>query len=445
MSALGEVAGRPLSWLGIFRLGLVQTAIGAIFVLSTSTLNRVMVIELGLPAMLPGALIGLHFALQLARPRLGFASDLSGRRTPWIIGGMLVLAAGALLAALATGLMTTMLVAGVALAILAFGMIGLGVAACGTALLVLMAARCAPARRPAAAIIAWVMMIVGFILTAIVASRTLDPFSPHRLLAVAAMIASAGVLVTALATWGIEGATPEAAPAAASRPLAFGPALREVWADRDARRFTLFITLSMLAYGSEEFLLEPFAASAFGLGPAATARLNGLVNGGTLGGMALLGLASPVLARGGFGVTRGAMTFGCLGCALGLVAVAATGLHGDARLLAPAFGALGIANGLYAGAAIGAMMQLVGLRGGSRAGVRMGLWGAAQAVAQGVGGLLATTLLLCARAVATTRPGTYALVLALEAAAFVAAAALALTLAVPAESRPSSAAPAHGG
>ena len=65
-----------------------QTALGSIVVLTTSTLNRVMVVELALPAMLPGALVGLHYAIQALRPRWGYGSDVGGRRTPWIIGGM---------------------------------------------------------------------------------------------------------------------------------------------------------------------------------------------------------------------------------------------------------------------------------------------------------------------------------------------------------------------
>nr|MDJ0778375.1 PucC family protein [Gammaproteobacteria bacterium] len=91
-----------LGWFGIFRLGLVQTCLGAIVVLTTSTLNRVMVVELALPAVLPGALVGWHYAIQLSRPRWGYGSDLRGRRTPWIVGGMAILALGAVGAAAAT-------------------------------------------------------------------------------------------------------------------------------------------------------------------------------------------------------------------------------------------------------------------------------------------------------------------------------------------------------
>jgi BCD family chlorophyll transporter-like MFS transporter len=94
-----------LGWFGIFRLGLVQASLGAIVVLTTSVLNRVMHVELALPAMLPGALIAIHHTVQLMRPRMGYGSDLGGRHTPWIIGGMAVLASGGVLAALATALL----------------------------------------------------------------------------------------------------------------------------------------------------------------------------------------------------------------------------------------------------------------------------------------------------------------------------------------------------
>jgi BCD family chlorophyll transporter-like MFS transporter len=74
------MTGVPLGWLGIVRLGLVQTALGAIVVLTTSTLNRVMVVELALPATLPGALVAFHYAVQMLRPRLGYGSDVEGFR-----------------------------------------------------------------------------------------------------------------------------------------------------------------------------------------------------------------------------------------------------------------------------------------------------------------------------------------------------------------------------
>ncbi|MBC7432101.1 MAG: PucC family protein, partial [Rubritepida sp.] len=128
-----------LSWFGIIRLGLVQTALGAVVVLTTSTINRAMVVGLALPASLPGLLVALHYAIQMLRPRMGHGSDAGGRRTPWIVGGMAVLALGGTLAAAATGLLMTHFWPGIGLAVLAFLMIGAGGGAAGTSLLALLA------------------------------------------------------------------------------------------------------------------------------------------------------------------------------------------------------------------------------------------------------------------------------------------------------------------
>ena len=73
-------SGAFLGWLGIVRLGLVQAAIGALVVITTSTLNRVQVVELALPALLPGVLVAIHYFVQVLRPRLGYGSDIGGRR-----------------------------------------------------------------------------------------------------------------------------------------------------------------------------------------------------------------------------------------------------------------------------------------------------------------------------------------------------------------------------
>ena len=122
---------RQLGWLGIVRLGLVQSAIGAIVMLATSLLNRVMVVEYALPAALPAGLVAWHYAVQLSRPVWGHGSDRGRRRTPWIVFGMGILALGAVLAVDALGLLATRSAWGFALAILAFTMIGAGVGAAG--------------------------------------------------------------------------------------------------------------------------------------------------------------------------------------------------------------------------------------------------------------------------------------------------------------------------
>jgi BCD family chlorophyll transporter-like MFS transporter len=416
----------PLGWLGILRLGLVQTSLGAIVVLTTAALNRVMVVEHALPATLPGALVALHYAVQMLRPRMGHGSDQGGRRTPWIIGGMAVLAVGGVLAAAATAWMGTALWPGIALAVLAFLLIGAGVGAAGTSLLVLLASRVAPERKPAAASIVWIMMIAGFVVTTATAGRLLDPYSPERLIAVTAAVGAIAFMVCLLAVAGIEGrfVVPVAQRAA---PIRFADALREVWAEPVARHFTLFVFVSMLAYSAQDLILEPFAGAVFGMTLGESTRLSSVQHGGVLAGMILIAIVGSA-ARGGIGALRSWIVGGCLMACAVLLTLAFAPSSGADFPLRGAFFALGVANGTFAAAAIAAMMQLVNSGRPGREGVRMGLFGAAQAIAFGLGGFVGTLLLDLGRLATGSVTGGYAVVFLLDAALFLVAAALALRI-----------------
>lgn len=417
----------PLGWLGIFRLGLVQTALGAIVVLTTSTINRVMVVELAMPAMLPGALVGLHYAVQLLRPRLGHGSDAGGRRTPWIVGGMATLALGGVTAAAATVWMSTQPVGGILLAILAFLAIGVGVGCAGTSLLVLLATRVTPRRRPAAATIVWVMMILGFILTSAIGGRFLDPFTPLRLVQVAGCVATLAFLVSLAAVYGIEAAAPSAgassvtapapSPAGTGKP-SFRAALSEVWGEPQARRFTLFVFTSMLAYSAQDLILEPFAGLVYGLTPGQTTQLSGVQNSGVLLGMVLVACLGTAIGGPRLGSLRGWTIAGCLLSACALLVLAFGGWVGPDWPLKPTVFSLGFANGMFAVAAIGSMMSQASDGTPSREGVRMGLWGAAQAIAFGGGGFLGTVAVDLTRWLVGSPVTAYGIVFVTEAALF---------------------------
>lgn len=417
-----------LSWFGIIRLGLVQTGLGAIVVLTSSTLNRVMVVEMAMPAMLPGALVAIHYALQVFRPAWGHGSDLGARRTPWIVGGMAVLATGGFLAAVATAWMTTRPLFGISLAVAAFCLIGAGVGAAGTSLLVLLAKRTDENRRAAAATIVWVMMIAGFIVTTGVAGHMLDPFSPLRLIVVSGCVSVAAMVLTVAGVWGIEGRAIAAVHSPASRassPSSFRAAFAEVWAEPRSRRFAIFVFISMLAYSAQDLILEPFAGVVFGFTPGETTKLSGVQHAGTLIGMAMVPLIGAVYPR-----SRGNLQIwtvgGCIASAVALLGLAAAAIIGPSWPLRETVFMLGVTNGAYAVAAIGSMMALVTTGGEKREGVRMGLWGAAQALAFGTGGFLGTLASDIARYLLSSPALSYAVVFAAEAGLFVAAALMAV-------------------
>ncbi|WP_088280070.1 BCD family MFS transporter [Ideonella sp. A 288] len=416
-------------WGRIARLGLVQAALGAIVVLTTSTLNRVMVVELALPALLPGVLVALHYLVQISRPRMGHGSDVGGRRTPWIVGGMALLAASGVVAALATVWMGTNPVAGTLLAMLGFAGIGLGVSASGTSLLVLLAKRVRPDRRAGAATLVWLMMIVGFAVTAGVAGKLLDPYSPARLLAVCSGVSVLALLLTLAALAGLEGrhagtaqATDDEAPVA---PGEFKAAMQAVWADARARRFAIFVFVSMLAYSAQDLILEPFAGAVMGYTPGQSTSLSGVQHGGVLVGMLMAAAAGRSWRGRRFGTLRGWTVGGCIASALAMAGLVVSGLVGQAFPFKPTVFVLGMANGAFSIAAIGSMMQLATEGTGSREGVRMGLWGAAQAIAFGLGGLIGTGMSDLSRLLFASPGAAYASVFALEGAMFLVAARIA--------------------
>lgn len=423
---------RPLGWAGIVRLGLVQAALGAVVVLVTSTMNRVMVIEAGLPAALPAALVMLHYLVQVVRPRFGFGSDVGGRCRPWIVGGMAVLGLGAVLAALAIDVMTGSRIAGLALALLAFLLIGGGVGAAGTSLLVLLTKRVAERRRAAAATIVWVMMIFGFVLCTAIVGRILEPYSAQRLLAITGAVALIALAISLLATIGIEsrGGIANASALPARRPEAgsFRRALAEIWNEPRARRFTIFVFVSMLAYSGQELILEPFAGAVFAMTPGATTQLSSLQHGGVLSGMLLVALICSGIGGRRLGSLRGWTIFGCFASATSLLGLCAAGLFAPAwPLKANAF-LLGFANGIFAVSAISSMMGLAGQGREAREGTRMGLWGAAQAVAFGFGGFIGASASDVARHFVASTGLAYSLVFGIEASLFLLAAVIAARL-----------------
>lgn len=407
-----------LTWFQIVRLGFVQMALGAVVVLTTSTLNRLMVVELSLPAILPGLLVGLHYGIQLTRPHWGFYSDTGGHRTRWIIGGMVALAAGAFIAACALPVFPQSFAMGVVISIVAYTLIGLGVGASGTSLLALLATTTAPHRRAAAATITWLMMIFGIAVTAGTVGQLIDPYSPTLLIKIVGIVVSLATLVTCLAVWRIE------RHLIAKRepdPTPFREGLQEVWGERKARNFTIFVFLSMTAYFMQELILEPYAGLVFGFTPGQSTSLSGAQNGGVFLGMLSVGILATGLK---IGALRNWVMTGCIGSALALTLITFLGPIGPGAPLMPAVVLLGFFNGMFAVAAIGSMMALAADGAKRREGTRMGLWGAAQAIAAGFGGLIGAAMVDILR-LSMSDTQAFGAVFIAEAALFIAATAMA--------------------
>jgi len=416
-----------LSWLRILRLGLVQMALGMVVVLTTATMNRVMVVELALPAILPGLLVSLYYGTQFMRPHFGHGADAGGRRTPWIVGGVAVLGLGAIGAALSVGLMGSSPALGIATAVPSFLLIGLGIGAGGTNLLALLAARVGEGRQAAAGSAVWIMMIFGLAATGITAGILLDPYTPARLVAVTVGVAAIALTLAVIGVWGQE-RTPAPAKPQENRGLAFRQAARELWADRRVRGFTIFVFASMLAYNLQDLILEPFAGHVFGLTVGQSTQLGGMHHAGALVGMLAVLLSGTLIARWVAVPIRVWIVGGCVLSGMALIGLAYGGMQGPGWPLGPNIFILGLANGAFAVAAIGAMMGLAREGSESREGIRMGIFGAAQAIAFGLGSFLGTAAADIMRSLTDDDALAYGSVFAAEGVVFLVAALLALSL-----------------
>ena len=414
---------KTLGWFSIFRLGLVQACLGAVVVLMTSTLNRLMVVELSMAATVPGFLVGLHYAVQLSRPKWGLISDLENNRTKWINLGMLILGIGANLATLSLVLFHSNPFLAMLLSIIAYTLIGLGVGASGTSLLALMAKHTAERRRPAAAMITWLMMIFGIAMTAGIVGMLLVPYSFELLLKIVAGLTVLTMIISFIATWKIEDNLDEIRQTDEEKaPLL--EELKSLWEHSKTRNFTIFVFLSMTAYFMQELILEPYAGIVFQYTPSQTTSLSGMQNGGVFVGMLTVGILATALK---FGTLKSWVQAGCLGSCFMLISIMLLGQINSSLPLELAVVGLGFFNGMFAVAAIGSMMSLAGSGSKRREGTRMGLWGAAQAIAAGFGGLLGTILVDLLQVADLSPVNAYGMVFSLEASLFALAALLAST------------------
>lgn len=401
-----------MGWGNIARLCLVNAAIGGMAALPVNLFNRLMTVELTLPAILPGLLVALHYAVQISRPAWGHRSDAAGKRVPVILSGMTVLAVGVIAAAWGVTLPTAQ---ALAVWVVAYIAIGLGIGAAGTSFLALLAVATPDGRRPAAATLAWLMLIAGAIAASIGTGVALTAYKTVNLVPIVAVAAAVAVLLTILATLGMDRQTP-----APKRTPPLMAALRETWADPAARRFTGFVFLSILAFYLSELIFEPFAGHVHGLAPDASTKLSGAKDGAALVGM----IAAGSLSSFRIGSLRAWALVGCLISAAGLLALGAGGP------LMPSTLTLGLGNGLFVVGAIGSMMRLASTRHGSE-GTAMGVFGASQAIAAGFAGLIATATLDILR-LSLPDATAYGTLFAIEAALFIAAAIMAARILGPA-------------
>ncbi|NKX45056.1 PucC family protein [Roseicyclus persicicus] len=374
----------------LLRLSLFQVSVGMAAVLLLGTLNRVMIVELQVPAFLVAMMVALPVLIAPFRALLGFKSDtyksaIGWKRVPylwfgtlWQFGGLAIMPAALLvLGGEVTQVRYPIPYAGEILAGLAFLMTGLGMHMTQTAGLALAADRATDETRPRVVALLYVMFLIGMGGSAIVIGYLLRQFTPIELIQVIQGTAVVTVVLNVIALWKQE----RVRPMTRAEREEEGPSFRAAWADYasggTAGRLLAVVFLGTMAFNMQDVLLEPYGGEILGLSVSSTTLLTASWATGALVGFAL---AARWLAAGINPYRMGAR--GILAGVAAFSAVIFSNPMGSAPLFFTGALFIGFGGGLFAVSTLTAAMTMPAGKAGR--GLALGAWGAAQATAAGL-------------------------------------------------------------
>jgi MFS transporter, BCD family, chlorophyll transporter len=367
----------------LLRLALFQVSVGMAMVLLIGTLNRVLIVELGVPAWLVSLMVGLPLVFAPFRAFIGFRSDnhrsaLGWRRVPYIWMGTLLQFGGLAIMPFALLILSgdthgPMWIGHLASA-LAFLLVGAGLQTTQTAGLALATDLAPEAVRPRVIALMYTMLLLGMVGSGLLFGQLLASFSEMRLIQV---IQGAAMLTMALniaALWKQEARG--SAPVASATPQRFIDSWRQFLAHRRAVRFLVTVGLGTAAFNMQDIVLEPYGGEILHLPVAATTALTAMLAGG---GLAAFSLSARFLSRG-----ADPYRLAAYGALIGLIAFAAVIFA--APLNSPLLfrcGTLliGFGGGFFS---VGTLAGAMERERNGESGLALGAWGAVQATCAGL-------------------------------------------------------------
>ena len=378
--------GLPLSRL--LRVSLFQVTVGMATALIGGTLNRVMIVELGVSAWLVAAMVALPLLVAPMRALTGFRSDthrsaFGWRRVPFIWTGTLLQFFGlaimpfALLVLSGLGQVATPPIVGQLAAALAFLVVGLGLQTAQTAGLALATDLATEDTRPRVVALMYVMLLLGMVGSGIAFGVLLADFTPKRLIQVVQAAALVTLALNAVALWKQEARDPARAAALKAAPQ---PVFRDAWrrfiANGRAKRFLWSVGLGTAAFNMQDIVLEPYGGEILHLSVGDTSQLTALLAAGSLAGFALaarvLGRGSDPLRVAAYGALAGLPAFSAVIFAAPLDA---------AWMFRLGAAAIGFGGGLFS---VGTLTAAMRMEEKGFVGLALGAWGAVQASAAGL-------------------------------------------------------------
>jgi len=389
-----DVASDDVPLRRLMRLSLFQVTVGMALVLLVGTLNRVMIVELNVPASIVALMLALPLVFAPFRTLIGYKSDvhvsaLGLRRIPYIWKGTLCQFGGFAIMPFALLVLSGYGEAvdaprwiGYSSAALAFLLVGAGVHIVQTVGLALATDLVSQDDQPKVVGLMYVMLLLGMVVSALVFGALLENYTPGRLIQVIQGCAVVTVALNLSAMWQQEPRDRiRAQKMKVTQHPQFKTAWKELTANKGMLRLLLVIGCGTFGFGMADVLLEPYGGQALGLSVASTTKLTALFAGGTLIGF---GAASRLLGQGGC-PRQLALVGACIGIP-GFAAIIGSSMGGGIALFLTGVFLTGLGTGLFGHATLTATMRAAPA---GRIGLALGAWGSVQATAAGIGVALA--------------------------------------------------------
>ncbi|MDX2288138.1 MAG: BCD family MFS transporter [Hyphomicrobiaceae bacterium] len=379
-----DVATKELPLSRLLRLSLFQVSVGMALVLLNGTLNRVMIIELGMPAWLVSLMVAIPLVFAPLRALVGHRSDwhkssFGWRRVPYLWFGTMMQFGGFAILPFALLVLTmddpSKAMVGQIAAAAAFLLVGIGMHTTQTAGLALANDIAPDDSRPRVVALLYVTLLAGMVVSALVFGWLLADFSPTRLVQCIQGAAVVTVILNTIALWKQEPMDSRRAADLTPRPP-FRTSWNAFLAGGRASRLLVVVGLGTAGFSMQDILLEPYGGQILKLSVGATTTLTALMAGGTLLGFAL---SARNLSQGGDPCRLAAM-----GALVGLPALSAIIFAApldSALLFRIGATAIGFGAGLFA---VGTLAAAMSLARDGQSGLALGAWGAVQATAAGV-------------------------------------------------------------
>lgn len=393
------------------QLALIHTAVAITLVPINSTLNRVMIYDLGISKTLFTILAIFPYLLAPIQVAIGSFSDrhpIAGyRRTPYILAGLILCVVGVAVSPQIAVLITENFTLGVIVGILAFGAWGMGYNLSAVCYLSLASELSGEKERGKTIATMFFIMVFGLIATGISLSRMVTTYDPETLSRAFIIVAASALTLGLLGLFKLE---PRFSKNADSNPRSETYTVREmaaaIIANPIAKIFFVYLLLLLAAILGQDVLLEPFGAQALGMTVEQTSRIVSISNSFTLIAFLIAGALERRAPK------KNIAQIGNIGALLGFVVIVLSGLIASKSAFYVGITLLGFGTGLSTVANLSLMFDLTVPE---KVGLYIGAWGFSNGLSRLVGLLMAGVVADVATQITGSALNGYLVVFSLEA------------------------------